>query len=320
MLITALSGPFIVWWLDGIHDVGCEFPVKAFRLEEVGPNGKRLITFNPVRSVNSVSALSFPCNNCMGCRLERARQWAVRMMHESKLYDQNCYITLTYNDQALPQGYGLDLRHWQLFMKRLRKRVPQKLRFFACGEYGDENGRPHYHAIIFNHDFGDKKFHDRNKQGDPIFISEVLDDVWGMGNCTTQDVTFKSAAYVARYCTKKINGDRADEHYYRLSPVDGCFHAVRPEFAVMSRMPGIGSAYVSEFKSDFFPSGFIVVNGVKQRPPQFYLSKLTEEERHRLKLNSLPYALKNRKHSTMERRMAKSAVLYSKIKTLKRDL
>lgn len=297
--------------------MGCLFPIKAYRSEELSPTGKRLLTFNPLKAVNSTSPMELPCNNCMGCRLERSRQWAVRMMHESKLYDANCFITLTYDNENVPTNFSLDLRHWQLFMKRLRKSLPQRIRFFACGEYGDENNRPHYHSIIFNHDFSDKKFFSYNKQKDPIYTSDELSNLWGLGHVTTQDVTFKSAAYVARYCTKKITGPLADQHYHRFSPVDGNYYNVVPEFAVMSRRPGLGSAYVEQLKSDFYPSGYIVVNGVKQAPPRFYKLKLTEEEQKKL---SRQYKRKPASERTMERKWARSAVLHAKISTLKREL
>lgn len=238
-------------------------------------------------------------------------------MHESKLYQDNCFITLTYSDQAVPTDFSVNLRHWQLFMKRLRKSLPQRLRFFACGEYGDENLRPHYHAIIFNHDFHDKKLHSYNHSKDPIYTSEQLLNLWQLGHVTTQDVTFKSAAYVARYVTKKINGAAAPDHYRRFSPVDGNVYNVKPEFAVMSRRPGIGTGYYEQFKSDFYPSGYIVVNGVKQSPPRFYKLKLTEEEQKKL---SRQYKRKPKSERTMERKMARSAVLHARISNLKRKL
>jgi len=299
--------------------MGCEFPVKAYRTEEVSPSGKRLMTFNPLRALNSQNWILLPCNSCMGCRLERSRQWAVRMMHESKQYDQNCFITLTYSNEAVPQDFSVDLRHWQLFMKRLRKSLPQRLRFFACGEYGDENLRPHYHAIIFNHDFNDKQLHSYNQQKDPIYTSTLLSNLWQQGHTTTQDVTFKSAAYVARYCTKKINGALAPDHYSRVSPVDGNTYNVKPEFAVMSRRPGIGTGYVEQFKSDFYPCGYLVVNGVKQSPPHFYISKLSEEEQETLKRQRKHRSIYD-KENTMERKMARSAVLAARITNLKRKL
>lgn len=255
----------------------------------------------------------------MGCRLERSRQWAVRMMHESKLYEHNCFITLTYDNQSVPHDFSIEKRHWQLFMKRLRKSLPYKIRYFACGEYGDDNYRPHYHAVVFNHDFHDKKLHSYNKQKDPIYVSDELTELWGQGHTTTQDVTFKSAAYVSRYCTKKINGERADDHYRRVSPVDGNTYQVKPEAAWMSRRPGIGSSYVEQYKGDFFPSGYIVVNGVKQAPPHFYISKLSEEEQKALKRGRKHRSIFHRENS-MERRQARSAVLAARISTLKRSL
>lgn len=303
--------------------MGCDFPLKAFRSAlHKGPSGKPLLTFNPVEAINSTSPLEIPCNNCMGCKLERARQWSIRMMHESRYHPKNCFITLTYNNANVPQNFGLDIRHWQLFMKRLRRSLPQKLRFYACGEYGDENLRPHYHAIIFNWDPPDRVLHGRSSSGELIYESKTLSGLWGLGFAGVQDVTHKSCAYVARYVTKKIRDtdDRGASRYYRLSPVDGAFHRVRPEFAVMSRRPGLGSAYAAQFKSDFYPSGFLVVNGVRQAPPKFYLSRLTEEEQTRLKRKARRLSLANKAHTTMERRMARAAVRDARIKKLQRKL
>ncbi|UDN67713.1 replication initiator protein [robinz microvirus RP_101] len=303
--------------------MGCDFPLKAFRsASHKGPSGKPLLTFKPADAINSTSPLEIPCNNCMGCKLEHARQWSIRMMHEARYHPQNCFITLTYDDQALPINYGLDLRHWQLFMKRLRKSLPQKLRFFACGEYGDKNGRPHYHAVIFNYDPPDRILHATSDSGEPIYSSASLRGVWGHGFATTQDVTHQSCSYVARYVTKKIksNDDFGAARYHRLSPVDGNFYSVRPEFAVMSRKPGLGSLFAAEFKSDFYPSGFLIVNGVRQAPPKFYISRLSEKEQTRLKRQARRLGLKNKPHTTTERRMARAAVRDARIKKLQRNL
>lgn len=304
--------------------MACDFPLKAYRsASERGPTGKPLLTFNPLKAINSTQAMEIPCNNCMGCKLERSRQWSVRMMHEAKLYQQNAFLTLTYDAQHVPTNYGLDLRHLQLFIKRLRKSLDHKIRFFACGEYGDLNGRPHYHAIVFNHDFSDKKIHSYNHQNQPIYISQSLQDVWQLGHATTQDVTHQSCAYVARYVTKKIKmgDDFGAQRYYRLSPIDGQMHSVKPEFATMSTKPGIGFAYTEQFKSDYYPSGFVVVNGVRQAPPQYYISKLSEEEQRRLKLDRprKPHAVR-KKEATMERRRAREAVRDARIKKLERKL
>lgn len=287
--------------------MGCDFPIKAYRSTELDQaTGKRLITFNPLKAVNSTSPFEIPCNQCTGCRLERSRQWAVRMMHESKFHDLNAFITLTYDGAHCP--VSLDLRHFQLFMKRLRKSLPQRVRFFACGEYGPQLLRPHYHAILFGHDFSDKKLFSKNQNNEPIYVSQQLTDLWGMGFTTTSDVTFKSAAYVARYTLKKINGDRAVNHY----------QGRKPEFSVMSRRPGIGTSYVEKYKEDFYPSGFIVVNGVPQAPPRFYTSKLTEEEQDYLKRQSRARSLQHKAHNTTERRWARVRVRDARISRLKR--
>ncbi|QCQ84750.1 replication initiator protein [Blackfly microvirus SF02] len=303
--------------------MGCDFPLKAYLTGQQHPSGKSLLTFNRMKSVNSaLPPLEIPCNNCMGCKLERSRQWSIRMMHEARYHPQNCFLTLTYDSDHMPLNYGLDLRHWQLFMKRLRRSLPQHIRFFACGEYGDLNGRPHYHAIVFNYDPPDRVFLERSESGESLYRSEAVHGLWGLGNCTVQDVTHKSCAYVARYVTKKIKTTDTfgADRYYRLSPVDGAFHAVRPEFAVMSRRPGIGNAFAHEFKSDYYPSGYIVVDGIRQAPPHYYVSQLSEKEQRRLKIQARRLALKNKPHQTTERRMARAAVRDARILKLQRKL
>lgn len=300
--------------------MGCDFPLKAYRSEQLSPSGKRLLTFNPLNAVNSTSPMEIPCNNCMGCKLERSRQWAVRIMHESKLYDLNCFLTLTYSDETVPEDYSLNLRHAQLFIKRLRKSLPQRIRFYLCGEYGDLLGRPHYHAIIFNHDFPDKTLFKRIN-GKPHYQSDLLTNLWQLGHATTSDVTYESAAYCARYVTKKIktNDEFGLNRYFRLSPIDGKYHLVKPEFSVMSRRPGLGHKYVEQFKSDFYPSGFVVVNGVKQAPPRYYVQQLKEDEQSRLKRAARRKSLVYKPHTTTERRLARAAVRDARISKLKRE-
>lgn len=262
----------------------------------------------------------------MGCKLERSRQWSIRMMHEARYHAANSFLTLTYSDEAVPQNFGLDLRHIQLFIKRLRRHVEyhfdSKIRFYACGEYGDLNGRPHYHAIIFGYDPPDKLLHSRSESGEAIYSSATLHGLWGHGIVSSQDVTHKAAAYVARYVTKKIKSgdDFGASRYCRLSPIDGAFHQVRPEFSVMSRRPGLGYEFATEFKSDYYPSGFLVVDGVRQAPPLFYVSKLSEKEQQRLKRQARRLGLKNKLHNTTERRMARAAVRDARITKLQRKL
>ncbi|QCQ84591.1 replication initiator protein [Blackfly microvirus SF02] len=303
--------------------VPCDFPLKAYRsASRKGATGLSLLTFNPLEAINSTSPMEIPCNNCMGCKLEKSRQWAVRMLHESKLYDQNSFLTLTYSDETIPTDYGLSLRHLQLFIKRLRKSLPQKIRFFACGEYGDQTQRPHYHAIVFNYQPNDQIKHSLSPSKQIIYTSQKLQDLWQLGFATSQTVTYQSCAYVARYVTKKIKtgDDFGAQNYFRLSPVDLLYHSVKPEFAVMSRRPGIGYAYTQKFKRDYYPSGYIVVNGVRQAPPKYYVSQLSEEEQTKLKRQARRLGLKNKPHQTTERRLARAAVRDARITNLKRGL
>jgi len=226
-----------------------------------GPQGRRLeFKHHPLGK-----PLSLPCGRCIGCRLERARQWAVRIMHESKMHDANSFLTMTYDPEHVPKDGSLNVEHVQLFMKRLRSRIdPIRIRFFLCGEYGEKFERPHYHAIVFGFDFPDKvKL--TTSGGFTLYESEMLNDVWGMGSVRIGDVTFESASYVANYATKKIIGKGANEHY----------KGRKPEFLLMSRggrggHGGIGKTWIKAYADEVYQSDSIVVRGLEQRPPRFY--------------------------------------------------
>lgn len=208
--------------------------------------------------------ITVPCGRCIGCRLEKSRQWAIRCMHESEEYKENSYITLTYNENKVPSDNSVNVVHFQKFMKRLRKHTGKKIRYFHCGEYGDQLGRPHYHAILFNLDFEDKELY-RVDNGYRIYTSKMLEKIWGKGFCTIGEVTFESCAYVARYVIKKINGEKAESHYKGKSP----------EYITMSRRPGIGKKWLDKYISDVYPQDKIVVrHGVLCRPPRFYDNQL----------------------------------------------
>lgn len=267
----------------------CFSPITSW-VSLPGPSGKREIAFK--RSRSTPIEMPLPCGQCIWCKLERSRQWAIRCVHESELHADNCSLTLTYDDAHLPADRSLDVSHLQLFWKRLRKRFPRSrgdgIKYFQCGEYGEACrvcrlsrklcessklhsfvpglGRPHYHACVFNFDFSDKVPEKRSVSGSMLYRSPALDDLWGQGKALLGDVSFESAAYVARYCLKKISGKDASAHYEgRL-----------PEFVTMSRggnvkgSGGIGKAWFDRFASDVFPSDFVVVRGRKVRPPKFY--------------------------------------------------
>lgn len=210
------------------------------------------------------------CGKCMECRLARAREWSLRCGHEASLYDDNCFITLTYSDEFLRGDNSLWYPDFQGFMHRLRKRMPGAGRFLMCGEYGDQFGRPHFHAILFNCDFKDKVFFGRNARGDDLFTSELLDALWERkGHATLGAVTLQSAGYVARYSTKKIYGPGTD-HVYDFTDQWGEVHERVSPFLHASNRPGIGYEWFQRYHSDVFPCDELVFDGRKFPVPRYY--------------------------------------------------
>lgn len=221
--------------------------------------------------------IAVPCGQCIGCRLERSRQWAMRCLHESELHEENCYLTLTFDDEHLPEGGSVRVRDLQLFFKKLRKRYASiRIRYFACGEYGEGLKRPHYHALLFGFDFPDRVFGKMSGEF-RLYTSEILSELWGNGLAWVGDVTFESAAYVARYVLKKQTGKGSEVHYERPADEEsGEIVKLVPEFIVMSRRPGIASEWFDKFGKEVYGEGvdFVVVRGIKMRPPKFYDGRL----------------------------------------------
>ncbi len=205
------------------------------------------------------------------------------MVHEAATHDENCFITLTYNDDNLPLDGSLNKKHFQDFMKRLRKKIePIRVRYYQCGEYGEKLARPHYHALLFGFDFQDKQLHSE-EFGNKTYTSEMLAETWGLGFVTVGQVTFESAAYCASYVTKKITGKKAQDHYLRCDEY-GVAYWLEPEYATMSRRPGIGYKWYEKFKNDVFPSDEVPVpgTGVYKKVPRYYetILKNTDLEQH----------------------------------------
>lgn len=243
----------------------CYKPLRAYRSEQ--PRGdKHAVVFSFSAGFQPID---LPCGRCIGCRLERSRQWAVRIMHEASLHERNCFITLTYDDEHLPSDHSLNVVHFQKFMKRFRKSVCGNVRFFHCGEYGEKFHRPHYHACVFGHDFPDR-FPFSGTSGSPLFVSESLSRLWKFGFSTVGDLTFESAAYCARYVTKKVTGEMASAHYERVSALTGEIFTVVPEYTTMSRRPGIGRGWYDRYGPEVFPLDRVVVRGHACKPPRYY--------------------------------------------------
>lgn len=244
----------------------CYHPLQAFQSVDGG------VYFVERAGRDTARSLVLPCGQCVGCRLERSRQWAVRCVHEASLQDRNCFLTLTYSDEHLAPDLSLCYRDFQLFMKRLRKHARGKLRFFMCGEYGDRFGRPHFHACIFGFDFADKVLFRSSESGD-LYRSADLEKLWRFGFATIGEVTFESAAYVARYVVKKLTGDGEDFYYRTFDVTTGEIVPRLKEFCHMSVRPGLGSDWLRLYWKDVI-GGKVVVRGKESPVPRFYLKRL----------------------------------------------
>ena len=212
----------------------CYNPISGYRT----PNGT--VVFTELARHGTTEPITVKCGQCIGCKLERSRAWAMRCVHEANLYKRNCFITLTYNDENIPERNQLKYEHIQQFLKKLRKHAePNIVRFYLGAEYGTQNDRPHYHAILFNWDWEDKKYFKTTGSGENIYTSARLDRLWGHGYASTAEMTFESAAYIARYCLQKVTGEAAKEHYKRQD--ENGEYMLEPEFNQMSTRPGIGA-------------------------------------------------------------------------------
>lgn len=266
--------------------------------------------------------LTLPCGACVGCRVARARSWSLRCVHEASLHKQNCFVTLTYSEDQLPAGGSLRYRDFQLFMKRLRKASQVRVRFFVCGEYGEELSRPHYHACLFGYDFPDKKPVSYLASSQKAWRSSLLERLWPHGHCHLGSLNVRSAAYAARYVLKKVTGPLGLEHYRRVDS-DGVITQLVPEFARMSLRPGIAAAWFRKFRSDVVTFDYVVHEGKKYPVPKYYDRLLDRDDPDLLarwkedrELRALPF----RPDGSPDRLLVRETVEAARIKTLKRNL
>lgn len=212
-----------------------------------------------------------PCGGCLGCQMAYAKAWALRCQLELQQHPQAAFTTLTYDDAHLP--YTLQKPHLQLWLKRLRRAAaPARLRFFACGEYGEHTHRPHYHALIY---------------GLSATQNALIEKTWGKGQTRTDTVTPARVAYTAGYCAKKI-GWRYDLE--RFDPETG--EAWQPPFRDMSRRPGIG-AHARQWTQSW--RLYAVTDGHKMPVPRYlheaWKAVASAEDLEGLELDKIKYAI-----------------------------
>lgn len=236
------------------------------------------------------ATFQLPCGQCIECRLEYARNWAIRCVHESKMYSQNSFITLTYSDEKLTSP-KLQYRDFQLFSMRLRSHIRRQVRkkigkinwsqmdqqqrkeiydafqigIFVTGEYGEKTKRPHWHALIFNWEPMDKEYKYSNERGDRVFSSKTLNDLWPLGIAELGSVTFESAGYCARYSAKKLVHGK-DGHEFEPISKKSTRHA-------------IGKKFIEKYHDDIFNHGYIILpDGTKTSIPRYYEKWLLKHE------------------------------------------
>lgn len=311
----------------------CYSPLKGFQNLSTGG-----ITFR--RSSLSGFPMEVACGQCLGCRLDRSQMWMARIVHEAGQWLENSFVTLTYRELSdttrkqralghyVPGDGSLNKEHFKKFMKRLRKRFSdRKIKYYHCGEYGDDNGRPHYHACLFNVGFDDQELY-REQDGVTLFISKTLEQLWPYGFSTIGEVTPESAAYVSRYCLKKVTGVLAEHHYLRFDDY-GVAYWLQPEYATMSlgreKGNGIGAGWFEEYRNDFFPSDECPVpgRGIMHKIPRYYetlLERVDPELLESIKSKRRAFRAANAEDYTPERLMQKYRVKKRQLAELRREL
>lgn len=255
--------------------MACFFPV-TLRARQGGGG-----TFSVRDSWLDRPDLVVPCKACVGCLLAYRRQWGIRCLLEKQTRDRACFVTLTYSDEHYPEDGSVSVRPMQLAMKRLRKHFPPgSLSYFLSGEYGSLNWRAHYHLVLFGTDFADDRELWRDAGGRRSYRSALLEKVWPYGHSEFSDVTLQSAQYVAGYTSKKqhrlVEATADDCFYLRPQPVTGELVLLQPEFVSMSTSPAIGREWLSRFRSDVYPSDFLVIDGQKYGLPKYFDRKHAE--------------------------------------------
>lgn len=284
-------------------------------------NGKRHLVFRRSEGFEDMEVL-LPCGQCMGCRVVHKQAWAVRAMHEAYMHEENCFITLTYAPEHLPSDMSLNHRHVQLFMKRLRTNLGRPLRYLMCGEYGEKRGRPHYHMLLFGESFSADRTRVREpeKGKHPLYRSERLLSAWKLGHADFGvGVHADSAAYVAGYVTKKVTGKKADEvdenglkPYELFDSATGEIIQRTPEYARMSRRPGLGAGFYDLYGHEIRRDDFVVVDGKRLRVPKYYdnMSDTWDSAKHAaIRMERRRKAKAARRGLTLERSRAKEDYL-----------
>ncbi len=200
-----------------------------------------------------------PCGNCLPCKITRRRIWTHRMMLERSTSETACFLTLTYDDKNLPEEFhnektgqiysenSVNPSHVKTFINTLRKTLHRqsktKIRYYACGEYGDKTQRPHYHLAIYGYppcSGSGPTYHGRTYVPCSCSQCTELSSIWNKGHIFLGKLQQESAQYIAGYVTKKLTQDDnpRNTEYRQKSGI--ALNGRHPEFGRMSTQPGLG--------------------------------------------------------------------------------
>lgn len=257
--------------------------------------------------------------------MRRADDWTLRCVHESQMWPDNSFVTLTYGDGKLPENESLDHRDFQLFLKKLRKKYRHKtIRYYMAGEYGDQKGRPHYHACIFNHGFRENRTpQGKSKTGHLYYTQPDLTALWPHGFATVQDFCAETASYCARYIMQLVMGREQKQAYTRYN-ADGTTYMLKPPYNEMSTKPGLGESWFQKYhQTDVYNHDKVIHNGTTRRPPKYYdklLERIDADQKELLQWEREQRAAKSADDNTRERRLTREIVHEAKVSTLRRNI
>lgn len=237
--------------------MACFHPLPAWEFQGLS---RLVLTGKPI-------PVEFPCGKCIGCQQSRQRAWALRITHEAQINPPSCFITLTYNEPCYP---SLNPQDFKAFIRRVVAAYGPT-RYFMAGEYGSLNGRPHFHSILFGRDFA-RSYPVSGSGEATVYASPDLSRLWPHGFSSISGVTLQSARYVAKYTVKTARTSAS----HSLDPFTGELIPLVPEFARMSRRPGIGAAWFDKYWRDVYAArdGVCLQDGVVVPPPRYYDDRL----------------------------------------------
>ena len=181
------------------------------------PKVRRMLCLAPISMTTHGFNHNVPCRQCRSCKLNKQREWVGRILLEARSHKHSTFTTMTYDEKHVSPVYYEEMERWQKrFRKELKARTGERCRFYTIGEYGTRTARPHYHSLIFG--------------PSPLISEAILQTTWSKGFVTAFPMQLTHAPYIARYTTKKLQAKETPQSF--------------PEFAIMSRKPALGTAYI----------------------------------------------------------------------------